>query len=135
MVEPHMVLPEGEIKRYEEIEKKYNQLRHETAKTDETLKAHTCDHSECEKKIAELKDKYEKEKRDYITTKEKDSEEILGAGTSHNFGPGSTEYDPENIHLPESLSEQKNKKTSNPESPTSSTSKKPWYYIGSLDNI
>lgn len=129
-----MVLPEEEIKRYEEIEKKYNQLRHETAKTDEKLKAHTCDHSECEKKIAELKDKYEKEKRDYIRTKEKDSEEILDtAGTSHNFGPGSTEYDPENIHLPESLSEQR--KTSNSESPTSSTSKKPWYYIGPLDNI
>lgn len=113
MVEPHLVLPEAEIKRLEEIEKKYNLLKHECAKTDEKLKNHMCDHSDCEKKIAELKDKYEKlEKSPDNTTKEKEStEEMLHAGTSQNYAPAS-----------------------NAEVSTSSTSNKPWYYIGPLED-
>ena len=144
MVEPHLVLPEAEIKRLEEIEKKYNVLKHESANTDEKLKNHKCDHSKCEKKISELVEKYKKVKTspDNNTTKEKEStgesfHEESSEGSSDNYGPGSTEYDPENIHFPEAKSKSSDaqNKSSDGQVPTSTTSNKPWYYIGPLENI
>lgn len=138
MVEPHLVIPEAEIKRLEEFEKKYNQLKHDIAKSNEKFKSHTCDHSECEKKIADLKDKYEKAKtssnnKEKNSDEEKDSdEEISHPSTSKSYyGPASTEYDPKNIQLQEPLP--KKTKSSEAEVSSSSTSNKPWYYIGPME--
>lgn len=129
MVEPHVVLPESEIKRLEEVEKKYNSLKNESANNEEKLKTHQCDHSECEKKIAELKDKYEELQKvgsDKNTNEEK-ATEATEEISQPTFSHSTSEYDPENIHY--------QKPSSNKTDAEVSTSKKPWYYIGSLDDV
>lgn len=117
MVEPHIVIPVGEVERLEAIEKRFNSLKTTASNLDESLKNHICDHSKCEKEIADLTEKYEKLKV------ERNSEKLKADRDQQIFEQVKRKRfdDSEN----ETIDEVEKPSSTQPNKP-------PWYYIGPL---
>lgn len=140
MVEAHVILPEREINRLEEVERNFNQLKKDHASLEEKSDGHKCDHEPCEKRYNKLNKKFEKilyhknkvdKKKEELkrSRKEESSEEESSEKSEEETSSEKSEEESSEI-MREPYKKKKNMKK------VINTKKKsaPWYYIGKLND-